>query len=241
MFSSFFIGSLFANNLVAYSQDYAKNSLYLKFFQKKTRCIYPPVVFPKPVDKDIKMLRKKINKKRKILIGYAGRLVEEKGVDILFKALEYLANESFDFLAIFAGEKEVHYENRFNQWKPMIEALGDQVLFLGLLKSDKKLANFYSLCDVLVLPSRRECFGLVQVEAMLSGTPVIASDIFGGRVPVKMTGMGLLFESENYIDLANSIKLVIEKNRNFIKSRKYIQSVFNIEETVQNYENLFKS
>ena len=71
----------------------------------------------------------------------------------------------------FAGQYIIPYENFYQQSLPLIERWRDRVHFLGLIEDQHDLADFYAACDVLVLPSSTECFGLVQVEAMLSGTP----------------------------------------------------------------------
>ncbi|MGV2435940.1 MAG UNVERIFIED_CONTAM: glycosyltransferase [Anaerolineae bacterium] len=52
------------------------------------------------------------------------------------------------------------------------------------------MANFFAACDVLALTSDSECFALVQVEAMLRGTPVMMTNIPGGRMPGQCHGNG---------------------------------------------------
>ncbi len=57
---------------------------------------------------------------------------------------------------------------------------------------------------MLVLPSGTECFGLVQVESMLSGTPVVVSDIPGAREPVRVSGMGEVVRQRDTLALAEA-------------------------------------
>lgn len=83
-------------------------------------------------------------------------------------------------------------EAYFQHLMPVIAKLGpDHWEFLGLLSQDQMPA-FFAACNLLVVPSLNstESFGLVQVEAMLCGTPAIASDLPGVRQPPRMTGMG---------------------------------------------------
>ena len=77
---------------------------------------------------------------------------------------------------------------------------------LGRLKFDD-LVTFYSLIDVLVLPSvdPLEAFGMVQVEAMLCGTPVIASDMPGVREVISKTGYGRLIRKRDPEDIADKV------------------------------------
>jgi glycosyltransferase involved in cell wall biosynthesis len=103
------------------------------------------------------------------------------------------------------------------------------------------MANWYALCDVFALPSRSDSFGIVQVEAMLSGTPVVATDIPGGRVPVRKTGMGLLVRPQDERALADGLVEVLKNRSPYVKSRATILSVFDLERTLDEYEQLLQS
>jgi glycosyltransferase involved in cell wall biosynthesis len=115
------------------------------------------------------------------------------------------------------------YERFYERCLPLVERYRDRVHFLGLLGRDQDVADFYAACDVLVLPSRTECFGLVQVEAMLCGTPVVVSDIPGAREPVRVTGMGR-----------------IERRAEYCQPRVAIEKIFSLQHTVDQYEQLFR-
>ena len=136
------------------------------------------------------------------LIGFAGRFVEEKGGDFLLRALPLLLARRPSARLVMAVETAVVYERFFAVCRPLLDALSDRVVTLGLLRDRQRLADFYAVCDVLALPSRSDCFALVQAEAMLCGTPVVASDIPGAREAVRRTGMGRLVRAEDPADLA---------------------------------------
>ncbi len=93
----------------------------------------------------------------------------------------------------------------------MIDALGDHWTFLGVV-SEKDKAAFYHVCDVLVLPSinSTESFGMVQVEALTCGTPVVATDLPGVRHAVRTTGMGKIVPPMDADALAQAIIAVLE-------------------------------
>jgi glycosyltransferase involved in cell wall biosynthesis len=122
-------------------------------------------------------------------IGYAGRLVEEKGVGLLLRAVAGLKE---DWLLSILGD---------GPFKPELERLtqeldiGNRVTFESPLPS-AKMPSYYKRLNVLVLPSRtrrhwKEQFGRVLIEAMACGIPVVGSD--SGEIPQVIGGAGLIF------------------------------------------------
>jgi glycosyltransferase involved in cell wall biosynthesis len=132
------------------------------------------------------------------------------------------------------------YEHFYQQSLPLIERWQDRVHFLGLIEDEQELADFYSACDVLTLPSSSECFGLVQVESMLCGTPVIATDIPGAREPVRVTGMGEIVRQRDSLALATAIERVVKDRERYIRPRAEIAARFDFERTLQGYEDLLQ-
>ena len=98
------------------------------------------------------------------------------------------------------------------------------------------MANFYAACDVLVLPSDTECFALVQVEAMMCGTPVVMTDTPGGRVPVTETKMGKLVPRGNHEAIAEAVIEILQNPDTYHYTRAEIETIFNFDETVRRYE-----
>jgi glycosyltransferase involved in cell wall biosynthesis len=112
------------------------------------------------------------------------------------------------------------------------------VTFLGLIRDRQKLADFYRMCDVFVLPSRSDCFPSTQIEAMFCGTPVVCTDIPGAREAVKATGMGIIVPSRDERALAEGIVRMLGGASSYRKTREEVASVFDLERTVDQYEAL---
>jgi glycosyltransferase involved in cell wall biosynthesis len=132
-----------------------------------------------------------------------------------------------------AGEES--YRNRV---MPLITALNGKWEFLGVLGD--VMETFYAACDVTVLPSVNctESFGLVQVESMLSGTPVVASNIPGVRMPIKDTGMGKLAAPGNSRELADAIVSVLQNRKDYIRPAEEISNIYSLKKTVGLYDDL---
>jgi len=133
-------------------------------------------------------------------------------------------------------------ERVHEQVQPRIDALGAAIALLGML-GDDELAAFYDAIDVLVLPSTNstESFGMTQAEAMITGTPVVASDIPGVREAIRITGMGLLAAPRDAQSLARAIVAVLRDPAAYVKPAAEIRSLFDPERTVDAYEALFSS
>lgn len=230
-----------ASRILAYSQDYADHSYYLQPFMDKVTPVYPPIQMPQPDPQRVEELRAEWAKDGGPLIGFAHRFVEEKRPDLALRALEVVNKMYPNVRLVFAGEYKIAYENTWERQQPLVNQYRNQLVFLGLIKDPQELANFYAACDVLVLSSDSECFALAQVEAMLCGTPVVATDIPGGRVPVRETGMGRLARKGDWQSIGEELVEVLSHRNAYRKPRALIEQKFSFQETVDCYEQQFRS
>ena len=184
----------FAHRIVAYTEDFARHSPYLSRYAGKRTQILPPVHLP-AADAAGFAARAGDARQGGPVIGMATRLASEKGIEILLDALPAVFERHPDARVLYAGQYEdVWGEQRYAaRLMPRIEEhqKAGRWKFLGVLEPAQMTA-FFDAIDVLVVPSLNstESFGLIQIEAMLRGTPSVASDLPGVRQPVRMTGMG---------------------------------------------------
>jgi glycosyltransferase involved in cell wall biosynthesis len=228
-----------APKLIAYSQDYADHSYYLLPFREKVTPIYPPIHMPPPNPQRAEELREQWSHNGGPVIGFAGRFVEEKRPDLLIQALDVVNQKYPNARIVFAGEYQIKYENTWEKYQPIVQRYKDQLIFLGLTSDMQFMADFFAACDVLALTSDSECFALVQVEAMLSGTPVVMTDTPGGRVPVQVTGMGRLAHVGDFQSIGEAIVAVLDDRDRYRRPRSLIEETFSFKQTVDQYEQIF--
>lgn len=229
-----------APRIVAYTEDYARHSYYLQPFLDKVEVVYPPITVPAPDPERAAELHAEWSPEGGPVIGFAGRFVQEKRPDLLIKALDTINQKYPNARIVFAGEYDIPYENTWELYQPVVTQYRDQLVFLGMIQDMQEMANFYAACDVLALTSDSECFALVQVEAMLSGTPVAMTNTPGGRVPVRVTGMGELMQAGDAAAIGASIVKILDDPQQYARSRPEVESCFSFMETVNRYEALFQ-
>lgn len=176
-------------------------------------------------------------------IGFCGRIVEEKGIDVLLRAYSLIRKKGFDCNLVIGGDyKKVAGGSIYNQLQEIIQKESiDGVRFLGMVPDDK-MGEFYKSLDVFVLPSINslEAYGMVQMEAMLCGTPVVATDLYGVRTIVQKTGMGVVVKKNDELSLADGIMEVLNNKEKYIVDRSKIFSTVGTQKCVHVYEQCFK-
>lgn len=232
------------NRIVAYTEDYANHSRMLRRFRDKITVIPPPVVMASPTPEEIAHFRREHGLEGGTTIGIAARFAAEKGVEYLIDAVPLLLTRYPDLKVLFAGPyKDVIGEEEYrNRLAPRIKALGDHWAFVGTL-TPEELSGFYGSLDALLLTSvnSTESFGLVQVEAMLCGTPVVVTDLPGVRQPVTVTGMGEVVARADASALAEGVAKVLSDRSSYLRTRKEIEQSYDIDVTVSSYERLFEA
>jgi glycosyltransferase involved in cell wall biosynthesis len=234
----------YANQVVVNTLDYAEQSSFLRHYLQKTRAIPTPVELETPtqVDENSLKLKAGLNPGQRI-IGMVARLAAEKGVEYLVGAMPEILKKHPTARVLYVGQYQnvLGEEVYINKLRLRIEALGNRWTFLGILPP-AELAAFYQQCDVTVLPSTNstESFGIVQVESMSCGTPVVASDLPGVRQPVKMTGMGRVVPPGDAYALAEGISEVLSHPEQYKGDVDAVIDTYSPQHTAQAYEVVFQ-
>lgn len=144
------------------------------------------------------------------ILLFVGRIERLKGIDTLLESVavvsRYCSGRDLKVLIVGGGGQT---EDENAELRRVVELhrdlnLEDQVEFVGS-KPQEMLPLYYSAADVTIMPSHYESFGLVAVEAMASGTPVIASNVGGLQFTVVDGETGYLVEQENHFQLAERV------------------------------------
>ena len=151
------------------------------------------------------------------MLLFVGRIEALKGIDTLLRAIAILRAGCPDapclYLVIIGGDPDdpAHENAEMERLKTMRAELGieDVVTFLGA-KDQDMLQYYYAAAEVVVMPSHYESFGMVALEAMACGTPVIASEVGGLAFLVQDGRTGYHVESQNAQALAGKLSLLLD-------------------------------
>jgi len=196
------------------STDEGKNNLIdLYAVSPEKVSVIPPGVdldFFHPEDKEKARRELDLEDYRRVLL-FAGRLQPFKGLDLLLHAMTNLPNHGFTRLLVVGGNAGKGDERV--KMNSLVKKLGisEMVDFVGAVEHEN-MPKFYNAADVCVIPSYHESFGMVAVEALACGTPVVASRVGGLATIVKDGETGYLFDERSPETLAIYLCLLMCEN-----------------------------
>lgn len=172
------------------------------------------------------------------VIGYAGRVAEDKGIEVLLEAFKRFSNEYNNTKLLLAGADEKGYLKKV-QHLIARKYISDKVQYLGKLEDMEK---FYKSINVLVLPSVvREAFGLVVCESIYCGTPVITTDSGAQKEIIINKNFGYIVEKNCVEGIVKALEYYKNNANSFDKdAEKYIKNTFSIEKCVDGILKLYK-
>lgn len=185
-------------------------------------------------------VRRKYAKDNEKIVFFVGRLVNEKGVSVLIEAVPKVicGYDDVKFVIVGRGSQKEYLKNRVNEL-----GIANKVYFTGYL-DDNDLRALYKCVDAAVYPSLYEPFGIVALEAMLAGVPVVVSDVggLGEIVEHDVDGKKCLVGNSN--SLADCI-LDILKNKERVdsvvkKAREKVLEKFNWDVLKEDYKRVYE-
>jgi glycosyltransferase involved in cell wall biosynthesis len=173
---------------------------------------------------DLSDFRRRYARPEERIIFNVGRMVYEKGADLLVETAPQVLGQAPDAKFVIGGRGPL-----FPSLSQRIDAMNlhDKVLLTGFL-SDEARDRLYVAADVCVFPSRYEPFGIVALEAMAAGTPVVASDVGGLGAVVQHNQTGLTTYAEDVHSLAWAIVRVLNDpqtaNARARRAQEYVET-----------------
>ncbi|BAU63158.1 glycosyl transferase group 1 [Stanieria sp. NIES-3757] len=183
------------------------------------------------------------------VILYVGRFDHRKGIETLVRAVgrhEVREHQNLK-LIIVGGSTPGQSDGRERERiEGIVKELGIEeiTLFAGRVEHTE-LCDYYAAADVCVVPSHYEPFGLVAIEAMASGTPVIASDVGGLKFTVLDEVTGLLAPPQDEAAFARAIDVILSdkqwRNQLGKNARQRVESKFSWDGVARQLDNLYLS
>jgi D-inositol-3-phosphate glycosyltransferase len=146
------------------------------------------------------------------IIVFVGRIIPLKGIDTLFKAMTYLERKRRIKLVVIGGDE--HSQAELERLKSLSRSLKihESVIFLGLVKQEM-LPFFYSAADLSVVPSYYESFGLVVLESLACGTPVVATKVGCAESVIRHGETGYVVIDNDPCRLADNIARLLSTSK----------------------------
>ncbi len=243
-----------AKNIVFSSWDYVQKGQLKKYIvQEPQKFIEVPFGVDTSADQKTQISSRAFEElKRKLgikdgdkLLVFVGGLDKAhyfKGIDVLLPALSKLKTEKVKVLIVGEGDLKVYYENRAKEL-----GVEEQVIFAGRV-SDEELPFYYRLGRGLVLPStdKSEAYGMVLLEAMAHGLPVIASHLPGVRSVVGEgeERRGFLINPGDIVELTQAMDSLLEDaeegKRMGERARAWVARERSVEKETKALESLFR-
>ena len=184
-------------------------------------------------------------KSDKIIIGTVGRLDSLKNQELLIDAAAILINDkklNLHFLVIGDETESITgkgYKRKLIE-KSQQYGIEENISFISFTKN---IEIYFDIMDIFVLPTDKESFGYVLIEAMAKGKPVIATNQGGPKEIIVENRNGYLIEPKNFIELSEKLSSLISDQELRIKmgqeSKIITNEKFDVNVTIDNYIRLF--
>ena len=193
-------------------------------------CLDPFLELPLEKGRSATLLNRYGLKKEQPVLLTVSRMVDTeqyKGYDKVLRTMPELMKLYPGIRYLLVGKTDGAEQQRLDQ---LIENLNikEAVIFTGFI-SDEELAAHFRLADIFVMPSEKEGFGIVFIEAMFYGLPVIAGNKDGSADALCNGEMGLLTDPENIGELTNAIRQMLDKKEAWLPDQQKLMNHFSYE------------
>ena len=171
------------------------------------------------------------------VIGFVGRIVSDKGVETLLDAVELLHQRGISCSCLLAGRGD---DPAMREWLRRAADLPASLCWVGEVPAE----SIYELSDIICLPSRREGFPNVALEASASRLPLVVSDATGCVDAVRDGDTGLIFRVNQATDLADKLQSLVAspavREMMGASGRAWVEANFDTCEVAANHNQFFR-
>jgi asparagine synthase (glutamine-hydrolysing) len=190
-------------------------------------CLDPFLEAPLEKEKDADLLKKYHLEKEDIVLMTLTRLATKeryKGYDVVIRSLQNLRATNPHLKYLIVGKYDAKEKARLDKIIAR-EGLEDQVIFAGFVP-DEELADHFNLADIYIMPSEKEGFGIVFIEAMYYNKPVIAGNKDGSTDALLDGKLGLLVNPVSIGEVSGAIMRMIRDKEQYLPDRQLLMQHF---------------
>ncbi len=184
-----------------------------------------------------KKVKSKFVDVKKVNLIYVGEFIKRKNINVSMKVARKLEELGYNIKFMIIGGKG-RYENKVKKVAKMNE---DIIEIYDRIEEREKLLNMYQKSDIFLMPSRHETFGLVYIEAMSQGLPIIYTKGEGIDGYFKEGTIGYSVNPNDVNDIVKKIEMIIYNYNNISKNCYNLVEKFSWDKIAKIYHNIYKS
>lgn len=239
------IGLLKKIDLILPVSDFTKGKMMALYgisenrLQVLNNCLDPFLPEPETGDKDPGLLQQYGFSANDVILMTLTRLSSTekyKGYDDVLKAVRLLKDRHPNIKYLIVGKYDAIEKQRMDQLISELQ-ISDRVVLTGFIP-DAALARHYNLADVYIMPSQKEGFGIVFIEALYYGKPVIAGNKDGSVDALAKGKFGKLVNPDSLEEITSAIDEMLQSANRFKPNRQDVLNHFGFDQYTQKWKKL---